>query len=130
MTTVLIVDDSEHYRDMHCAVLEAIGATCLTATNGKEALAIIRQIRVDLVVTDLMMPEMDGFQLISEIMSFPDDNRPPAIVVSSSPPKQNLWARLSSKSPVTHVLPKPVGAETLVLAVKSALAAEGDRKRA
>ena len=70
MWKVVIVDDSEEDRELLCAVIEATlpQAQITTATNGYEGLITIGQIEPDIVVTDLIMPKMDGFVLLSELM--------------------------------------------------------------
>ena len=64
MTTVLVVEDDIFIRDIFQRVLERAGFHVLTAAHGKEALASFQDGGVGLVLTDLMMPELDGFQLI------------------------------------------------------------------
>lgn len=66
--TVLLVEDSPATQRIQTAAVEAAGRfRALGATNGAEALDLLRKERVDAVVTDLQMPVMDGFQLIAEI---------------------------------------------------------------
>ena len=64
MTTVLVVEDDIFLRDIFQRVLERAGFHVLTAAHGKEALASFHGGGVGLVLTDLMMPELDGFELI------------------------------------------------------------------
>ncbi len=66
--TVLLVEDSPSTQRVQTAAVEASGRfRALGATNGQEAMEILRREPVDAVVTDLQMPVMDGFQLIAEI---------------------------------------------------------------
>lgn len=60
---VLIVDDEAGVRRLMSAALEAEGYFVLTASNGKEAVEAVLGNRVDLVVSDVLMPEMDGHEL-------------------------------------------------------------------
>ena len=64
MTTVLVVEDDAFLRDIFQRVLERAGFHVLTAAHGKEALASFHGGGIGLVLTDLMMPELDGFELI------------------------------------------------------------------
>jgi CheY-like chemotaxis protein len=64
---VLVVDDEEPMRKMTSTVLLRLGIQCITASNGIEALNKISQNKVDAVVTDIVMPEMDGIALAKEI---------------------------------------------------------------
>jgi DNA-binding response OmpR family regulator len=60
--TILIADDESHIRDTVRAYLEAGGFRVLTARNGREALFTVRDEKPDLVILDVMMPEMDGWE--------------------------------------------------------------------
>ena len=67
---VLIVDDDESSRDiLSIVVSESMGHVALTATNGMEALELIKSEDPDIVITDLMMAQMSGVELISKIKS-------------------------------------------------------------
>ncbi len=63
MATILLVDDNPQQLHALQDVLQALGYAVQTALNGVEALAIIRQQRPDLILSDILMPEMDGFTL-------------------------------------------------------------------
>lgn len=67
MQVILVVDDSPSVLHMLTAVLTSKGFEVITAASGCEALQIMDGRRIDLVVTDLLMPEMDGIDLIREI---------------------------------------------------------------
>lgn len=69
MATVLIVDDSPLIRRAVSFALEKNGYITLTAVNGREALDYLSVIAVDLVCTDINMPEMDGFTLLRQLRS-------------------------------------------------------------
>lgn len=62
--TVLVVEDDPFLRDIFQRVLERAGFTVITAAHGKEALASFHKGGISLVLTDILMPELDGFQLI------------------------------------------------------------------
>jgi CheY-like chemotaxis protein len=61
---VLIVDDLEDLREMYATYLRSFGYEVLLAVDGAEALSIARHGRPDLIVSDLALPGMDGFELI------------------------------------------------------------------
>jgi CheY-like chemotaxis protein len=62
--TILVVDDDASVRDIFQRSLERAGFHVLTAAHGKEALALFGHGGVSIVLTDILMPELDGFQLI------------------------------------------------------------------
>jgi CheY-like chemotaxis protein len=67
MKNILIIDDEEAIRSVLSHGLKSLTLECniLTAENGKEAVKILDSVRVDLIVTDLNMPEMDGYELLT-----------------------------------------------------------------
>ena len=67
METILIVDDEKNYPRILGAVLEEEGFEIFTANSGPEALEILESSDVDLVLTDMKMPVMDGIQLLEKI---------------------------------------------------------------
>ena len=62
MFQIMVVDDDRSTRRLLQAVLEADGYKVLTAENGEDALALMDSEYVDLVVLDIMMPQMDGYE--------------------------------------------------------------------
>ncbi|HUL38156.1 MAG TPA: response regulator, partial [Thermodesulfobacteriota bacterium] len=66
---VLVVDDEEPLRNMVVAFLSREGHQCVTASNGIEALSKIHENDVDAVITDIVMPQMDGIALTKELLS-------------------------------------------------------------
>ena len=64
---ILIVDDDPDIREAMSAVLEAHGYAVVTACDGQEGLARLRETSPDLMILDLMMPLMDGFSLVKEL---------------------------------------------------------------
>jgi DNA-binding NtrC family response regulator len=65
--TILVVDDEEMMRGLLSKILEKDGYSILSASSGAEALKIIDEGKVDLVITDVKMPEMNGFDLLKHI---------------------------------------------------------------
>src|SRR5258706_11399872 len=64
--TVLVVDDEERLTSLVKTYLEQAGFRAVTARNGREALFLARQEKPDLIILDVMMPEMDGLEFIRQ----------------------------------------------------------------
>jgi CheY-like chemotaxis protein len=100
MRTILIVDDDEDFHEAVEAAVARRGFCVQHAGNGREALQRLEAARPDAILIDLMMPGMDGWQLLEALEQQPDLAAIPAAVMSASPNRSGLPAR------VGH-LPKP-----------------------
>ena len=102
--TVLLVEDSPATQKLQSLSLEAAGRfEALNATNGQEALEVLRRERVDAVVTDLQMPVMDGFQLIAEVSTrYPGL---PVFVLTAAADAARLHPALAGSSLQIHSKP-------------------------
>ena len=67
MFHILVVEDNADMRELFCTVLSDSGYQCLSAADGLEALEIMDKEYVDLIVADIMMPNMDGYELTKAI---------------------------------------------------------------
>src|SRR5436190_20630656 len=67
MATILLADDNEELLHMQCAVLREAGHQVTTAVTGTEALRHARRSSFDILITDIIMPEGDGYETIVEI---------------------------------------------------------------
>jgi CheY-like chemotaxis protein len=83
MATILIVDDEQPLRELLADVLESDGHRVMMAGNGREALAIVARDRPDLVVSDVMMPLLNGVRLCQQIKDDPSTASVPVILMSS-----------------------------------------------
>jgi CheY-like chemotaxis protein len=81
-TVALVVDDSMLIRYTVCRFLEERGFTVESATNGVEAVEILKRIRPDLIVTDMQMPKMTGSDLITVLKNKPETAKIPIIIVA------------------------------------------------
>src|SRR4029077_20580430 len=80
--TILCVDDNEQSLSIRKVLLETRGYRVVSCHNGEDALARFKRGDIDLVLTDLIMPGLDGGKLIEEIKAF--SPRPPAILHSGT----------------------------------------------
>ena len=81
---ILVVDDDAETLEMHARIVEAHSRSnrVIRARNGREALAILQRVPVDLVLLDLMMPEMDGFGVLAAMHGEPATRDIPVVVVT------------------------------------------------
>lgn len=80
---ILVVDDSPLTRELISALLEAVGYDTIAAADGAEAIHLLTQTQVDLVVTDLEMPGLDGLELTRQIKGHDTLNRLPVIILTT-----------------------------------------------
>ena len=91
---ILLVEDNPHMRDLMRSMLENSGYVIHEATNGREGLALLPIAQPGLILLDLLMPEMDGFEFLRQLRDLPQGQSIPVIVISvtdlSAADRQNL----------------------------------------
>jgi DNA-binding NtrC family response regulator len=118
MAHILVVDDERNTLDALSTILRREGHTVLTAASGQEALTQLQEEMVDLLLSDLKMPKMDGLALLRHVKSHHAD-----VVVLMMSGYQDVTAAVEAmKAGVFDYLVKPFGKEDVVRAVQKALA--------
>ncbi len=116
---ILIVDDNHDILDLLEVFL--YGAyELITALNGFEGLKTAREKRPDLIITDIMMPVMDGIKLLNSLRGDPNTASIPVIAITSFIKKSNVKSLLSMG--FSTVIVKPYTRETIVGSVDKTLA--------
>ena len=92
--TVLIVEDSRFLRAASAAMLHRAGITVLEAADGEVALQIAAEQHVDVVVLDLILPKVQGFEILQRLRDDPKTTQTPVIVLTgvSNPPNFSAYA--------------------------------------
>jgi len=116
---ILIVDDNETNRDIIVARLEAHGYETLQAADGQEALTAVTQHRPDLVLLDVMMPNIDGIEVCRRLKSDAAFPFLPVILVTAKVDTKDVVAGLEAGA--DEYLTKPIDQAALVARVKSVL---------
>ncbi len=96
---ILVVDDDEDLRELVSDALVLAGYRVRTARNGKVALEQAQLMRPDLIVLDLMMPVMNGWQFLEAQREDPDLASVPVIVVTAGPDSQAEGAAVFMRKP-------------------------------
>ena len=126
--TVLVVDDEPDAREIVKAVLGAARATVVTAGSAAEGLDLAKSSRPDVIVSDIGMPDRDGYDFMRDVRALPPaaGGKTPAIALTAFARTQDRTRALLAGYQV-HVS-KPIEARELVAAVRS-LAGTSDRSR-
>ena len=122
-SVVLIVDDNENNRDVLERRIVRQGHAVQTAANGREALDLIRANEYDLILLDIMMPEMNGYQVLERVKQDPEYRNLPIIVISAIDDVESIVRCI--KLGAEDYLPKPFNPEIL----KARITASLEKKR-
>lgn len=116
---LLLIDDDPNLILLVKDYLEFRGYNVVTAENGREALEILDDNVPDMIICDVMMPEMDGYSLVKHIREEPTTNRIPVLFLSAKGQSQDRVKGLNEGADVYMV--KPFEPEELVAQVESSL---------
>ncbi len=120
MTTILSVDDSNSIRQMVSFTLKQAGYDVLEAADGRDALGIAKQKAVNLVITDINMPNMDGLSLIRELRALPSYKFTPILTLTTESGQDKKQAGKAAGA--TGWIVKPFNPDQLLATVKKVLA--------
>lgn len=119
MRTVLVVDDSPSMRNLVGTTMRTAGFSVVEAGDGSAALSAVHGIRVDLVITDLNMPVMDGITMVQQLRKLEHFKYTPILLLTTeSNPQQKARARSAG---ATGWLTKPFEPKQLVATVQRVL---------
>ena len=89
---ILTIDDSKTMRDMLMLTLADAGFDVLQAVDGQDGLDVLGDERVDVVITDINMPRMDGYEVIRQLRGNPVHKTTPILVLTTeSESKRRIW---------------------------------------
>ena len=113
---VLIVDDNQDNLDMIGFLLKSNNYTVNTALNGKIALEILRTEKYDLIISDILMPVMDGYEATSRIRKLPEFSHLPIIALTAKAMKEDRKKCLDAGA--SDYLSKPVDQDKLISLIR------------
>ena len=119
--SVLVVDDDPASLDFFAAVLKICGATVLTAAAAVDALALVRERRPNVVLSDIAMVGRDGYWLVSEIRGLADDAARAVPVVATTAYGREHSSERALAAGFNDFLPKPVDPEVLCRTIAKAV---------
>lgn len=120
MNKILIIEDQAPMRRNLALMLELEGYDVATAENGRDGLAKVRSFRPQLIVCDVMMPEIDGYAVVQALRADPEFALIPFIFLTAKGDKADL--RIGMNFGADDYLTKPVIRDDLLAAVESRLA--------
>src|SRR5438045_7011256 len=113
---VLVVDDDDAIRALLCTILRRRGISVDSARNGAEALERCERCRYAVVLLDLMMPHLNGYQVLEVFSARERENRPLILVLTAGAEPRDLSADL-----VAGTIRKPFDVEMIVDTISAAL---------
>jgi CheY-like chemotaxis protein len=116
---LLIVDDVPQNRAMLLVVLQALGFSVADARNGAECLSMLDSFQPDLIITDVMMPVMDGHEATRRIRQLPEWSRIPIVHVTASASEEDKAKCYAAGA--NMFLPKPIEHDLLLEAIGTLL---------
>lgn len=118
---IVVVDDSRDFVEMMQALLEQAGYEVLPLVDSLKARSVIQQERPDLLILDIMMPGLDGWEVLDALRKDPDTEGLPVLVTTGALVNAHPGQRLPALAGV-EFLPKPFSVDELLRRVEDILA--------
>jgi DNA-binding response OmpR family regulator len=119
MKKILVVEDTISVREEICDILRIENYEVFEAVNGYQALTLVQKTKPDLIITDILMPQLNGFKLISELRKSKTGKNIPIILLTAKAEKSDLKHGLELG--VKDYLIKPLSISVLIKAVRNKL---------
>lgn len=117
MFNILVAEDNKDMCELFCTVLADAGYTCMSAGNGIEALQVMEKQYIDMIIADIMMPDMDGYELVRNIRM--SGSEIPVLMVTAKDQFEDM--QKGFKTGCDDYMVKPVNVKELVLRVEALL---------
>lgn len=122
-TNILVIDDDRQQRDMLSSYLESHALNPITAANGKQALEILENQKVDLVISDIRMPEMNGFEFYQALRD--KGYEQPVLFITAFPDVKD--AVIAIRDGALNYLEKPIDLNEMLESIHNTLHLEIDK---
>jgi DNA-binding response OmpR family regulator len=120
MARILIIDDDDALRGVIAQNLELAGHTAIEASDGRQGVDVFHVTKIDLVLTDLVMPGKEGVETIIELHRERPDL--PIIAMSGGMPRSAMYLEIAAKLGARRALAKPFTPQELLKAIDEVLA--------
>ena len=117
MFNILVVEDNLDIREMFCHALTSNGYNAYSASDGEKALDVLDEQVIDLIIADIMMPNMDGYELTETLRKYKNDT--PILIVTAKDDYDSLQKGFSIGA--DDYMVKPVNVKEMLLRVKALL---------
>lgn len=117
MFNILVVEDNPDMRELFCTVLSDNGYRCIPAADGLEALDLMDKEYIDLIVSDIMMPDIDGYELVKSIREAKMEL--PILMVTAKDQFEDM--QKGFRTGTDDYMIKPINVNELVLRVEALL---------
>ena len=117
MFKILIVEDNKNLQKLYSAILKSNGYSTFTADNGEEALSVLEAEHIDLLIADVMMPVMDGYELTEALRN--SGSEIPIIMITAKGGQEAK--RAGFLVGIDDYMTKPVDEEEMLLRIKALL---------
>jgi CheY-like chemotaxis protein len=122
---VLVIEDDKIMGQMVADILDDVGFKVTTAINGRIAFEKLQQHPVDFIVLDVLLPEMDGFEIYSRLQANSDTKDIPVMIITAWADERHI--EKASQMGIRHFLPKPFTEDELLYEILTLLI-ESSRK--
>jgi CheY-like chemotaxis protein len=116
---VLVVEDDKIMGQMVSDILDDIGFEVTSAPNGMVAFEKLKQQKIDFIVLDILLPELDGFEIYSRLKANPETQDIPVMIMSAWADEKNI--EKASRMGIKHFLPKPFTEDELMYTILTLL---------
>ena len=125
---LLVAEDDQFYANLYRTKLEKEGFGVVTAANGKETLELLKQHHPNLIILDLVMPEMDGFEVLKKIKEEKDLKDVPVIILSNLGQQEDI-DRAQALGVFKYIIKSNVSIHQMVESVEEALGSAAEHAR-
>jgi CheY-like chemotaxis protein len=116
---VMVIEDDKIMGQMVTDILSDVGFEVTTAANGMIALEKLQHHQVDFIVLDILLPELDGFEVYSRLQANPDTEDIPVMIISAWADERNIGK--ASELGIRQFLPKPFTEDELMYTILTLL---------